>query len=79
MKKYNIKRSKCSLLGQLADKLGDGEPVALSDVVEQPQGVVLHHHRVRVDGLLSLVHPALDDLVAWKQISEALNKTESTT
>jgi|LakMenEpi03Aug12_release.lakeMendotaPanAssembly.Ray.scaffolds.fasta_scaffold3441062_1 hypothetical protein len=55
------------LLGQLADKLGDREPVGLPDVVEQSKGMVLNHHRVRVDGLLSLVHPALHNLITYKR------------
>ncbi len=49
---------------QLGDQLGHGQPVASSDVIQQPEGMVLHHDRVRGHGLLNLVHPALDDLVA---------------
>ena len=49
-------------LGQFGQQLGDGETVGLPDVVEQPEGVVLHHDVVRADGLLHLVHPSLDHL-----------------
>ena len=57
------------LLGQLADELGDCQSVGLPDVVEQAEGVVLHHHGVGIDRLLGLVHPALDHLKAWKNIA----------
>ena len=34
-------------LGELGEQLGDGQAVLLPDVIEQAQGVVLHHHVVR--------------------------------
>ena len=54
------------LLCQLADKLGNGEPVSLPDVVEQAESVILDHNGVRVNGLLSFVHPTLDDFKTCK-------------
>ena len=47
---------------ELGDKLGDGQFVRTSDVVEQPKCVVLHHDVVWVYRLLRLVHPALHHL-----------------
>lgn len=44
---------------ELLHKLGDGELVVLADVVEEAEGVVLHHHVVSVHCLLRLVHPPL--------------------
>ena len=53
--------------GVLAHQLGDGQPVVLADVVDQAEGVVLHHDVVTGGRFLGLIDPALDHVRALGQ------------
>lgn len=47
---------------ELLHEFVDGELVMFADVVEQAEGVVLHHHIIRVHSFLRLIHPPFNHI-----------------